>query len=78
LGALSESLVTLIVARGSRVVAAAVKLAEAVSDGDVRHLHRLAERVGDDLVDSIVVSAGPEAYRRADGVGVVPAALLGP
>lgn len=73
-----EREVDLIVARGSRIVAVEVRLSEAVSDGDVRHLHWLAERVGDDLVDSIVVTTGPEAYRRADGVGVVPAALLGP
>jgi len=73
-----EREVDLIVARGSRIVAVEVKLAEAVSDEDVRHLLWLAGRIGGDLVDSIVVTTGPEAYRRADGVGVVPAALLGP
>ncbi len=31
-----------------------------------------------DLLDAIVVNAGPNAYRRPDGIGVVPAALLGP
>jgi regulator of RNase E activity RraA len=31
----------------------------------------------DDLIDAIVVASGPDAYRRRDGIGVVPAALLG-
>jgi ribosomal protein L14 len=33
---------------------------------------------GGDLIDAIVVTTGSEAYRRTDGIGVVPAALLGP
>lgn len=28
--------------------------------------------------DRLVVNTGPIAYRRADGIGVVPLALLGP
>ena len=31
-----------------------------------------------DLLGAIAVAAGPAAYRRRDGIGVVPAALLGP
>lgn len=61
-----------------RVVAIEVKLARDVDDRDTRHLRWLAERIGDELLDAIVVSTGDEAYRRPDGVGVVPAALLGP
>lgn len=61
-----------------RVVAIEIKLARDVGDRDVRHLHWLAERLGDDLLDSVVVTTGVEAYRRADGIAVVPAALLGP
>jgi hypothetical protein len=34
--------------------------------------------LGDDLLDSVVVTTGSHAYRRKDGVAVVPAALLGP
>lgn len=34
--------------------------------------------VGADLLDAVVVRTGPDAYRRADGIGVVPAELLGP
>jgi uncharacterized protein len=29
------------------------------------------------LIDAVVVNTGPEAYRRKDGVAVVPLALLG-
>lgn len=61
-----------------RVVAVEVKLAHDITDSDVAHLTWLRERIGDDLLDAIVISTGKEAYRRRDGIGVVPAALLGP
>lgn len=48
-----------------------------VDDGDVKHLEWLKDRIGNDLVDAIVVNTGPQAYRRRDGIGVVPASLLG-
>ena len=35
------------------------------------------EQMGADLLDAVVVTTGTEAYRRADGIAVVPAALLG-
>jgi hypothetical protein len=60
-----------------RVLAIEVKLGGSVDDDDVRHLRWLARRLGDDLIDAIVVTTGPEAYRRPDGIGVVPAALIG-
>ncbi|HEY0217865.1 MAG TPA: ATP-binding protein [Cellulomonas sp.] len=61
-----------------RVLAVEVKLANSVSDSDVRHLHWLRDKIGPDLVDALVVTTGRDAYRRKDGVAVVPAALLGP
>lgn len=61
-----------------RVVAIEVKLGAVVDDRDVRHLHWLADQLGPDLLDMVVVTTGAEAYRRRDGVAVVPAALLGP
>lgn len=74
-----EHEVDLIVERADgRVVAIEVKLSATVRDGDVRQLAWLHERLGDDLLDMIVVTTGAAAYRRADGVGVVPAALLAP
>ena len=43
------------------------------------HLRWLRDRLGDDLLDAVVVTSGRYAYRRPeDGVAVVPAALLGP
>lgn len=71
--------VDLIVGRADgRVVAIEVKIAPSVGDDDVRHLRWLAERYGDDLLDAVVITAGRDAYRRRDGIAVVPAALLGP
>lgn len=61
-----------------RVVAVEVKLARTIRDRDVAGLRWLARQIGDDLLDAVVVSTGPEAYRREDGIAVVPAALLGP
>ena len=70
--------VDLVVARDPRrVVAIEVKLSAGVDDDDVQHLHWLKEHIGDDLLDAIVVTTGPQAYRRRDGIGVVPAVLLG-
>jgi uncharacterized protein len=71
--------VDLIVARrDERVVALEVKLHGAVDDTDVRHLLWLREQLGDDLLDTAVITAGERAYRRKDGIAVIPAALLGP
>lgn len=74
-----EREVDLIVERpDGRILAIEVKLTAAVSDKDVRHLTWLQDRLGTDLLDAIIVTTGREAYRRHDGIGVVPAALLGP
>ncbi|MEO6145300.1 MAG: DUF4143 domain-containing protein [Dermatophilaceae bacterium] len=61
-----------------KVLALEVKLAQTVDGHDVRHLRWLAETLGPGLVDAVVVTTGKDAYRRADGVAVVPLALLGP
>lgn len=71
--------VDLIIERSDRrVIAIEVKLSRAVDDDDVRHLLWLREKIGEDLLDAVVVNTGPEAYRRKDGIAVIPAALLGP
>lgn len=61
-----------------RVVAIEAKLAADVDDHDVRHLAWLHGNLGDQLVDRVVLTTGTRAYRRPDGVAVVPLALLGP
>ena len=72
-----EHEVDLVVERGDgRIVAFEVKLAATVRDHDVRHLRWLAATIGDDLLDAAVITTGTEAYRRADGIAVIPAALL--
>jgi predicted AAA+ superfamily ATPase len=71
--------VDLIVERGDqRVLAMEVKLSGSVDDDDVRNLLWLREQIGADLLDAVVINTGPRAYRRRDGVAVIPAALLGP
>lgn len=64
--------------RGGRTVALEVKLTQTVEDRDARHLLWLQERMGPDLADMVILTTGQYAYRRADGVAVVPLALLGP
>ena len=60
-----------------KVLAFEVKLAAAVSDRDVQHLVWLRNTLGPELVDSVVLTTGTDAYRRRDGIAVVPLALLG-
>ncbi len=60
-----------------RVLAIEVKLTRSVDSADIRHLEWLANKIGPDLIDWVVITAGPEAYRRSDGIAVVPLALLG-
>lgn len=60
-----------------QILAIEVKLAPDIRDQDVRHLKWLREKMPHDVVDTLVISTGEFAYRRADGVAVVPLALLG-
>jgi uncharacterized protein len=71
--------VDLIVERpDGRVIALEVKLAADVSGDVFPHLAWMEEQLGDRLLDRVVITTGTEAYRRRDGIAVVPAALLGP
>lgn len=63
---------------GQRVLAVEVKLGQVVADADVRHLRWLRDQIGEDLLDAVVLTSGTDAYRRPDGIAVVPLALLGP
>lgn len=73
-----EHEIDLIVERGQAVVAIEVKLGQTPDERDVRHLHWLRNELGEGLADALVITTGQAAYRRADGIAVVPAALLGP
>lgn len=68
----------IIEAPDGRIVAIEVKLAAMANDPDVRHLNWLHAKLGDGIIDRIVVTTGRHAYRRPDGIAVVPLALLGP
>lgn len=63
---------------GGGIIAMEVKLNPVVDDATVRHLYWLTERMGDEMLDAIVVTTGNTAYRRSDGIAVVPAAMLCP
>ena len=71
--------VDFIVERDDRkIVAFETKLAPTVDDSDVVHLHWLREQFSELVLDLAVINTGKHAYRRSDGVAVIPACLLGP
>jgi predicted AAA+ superfamily ATPase len=71
--------IDLIVERSDgRILAVEVKLARDLGTHDTRHLRWLAGQIGDTLLDTVIITTGPYAYRRQDGIAVIPAALLGP
>ena len=71
--------IDLIVERpNQKVVAIEIKLSPTVTDDDVKHVRWLQEQLGKELLDAMVITTGTHAYRRPDGIAVVPAALLGP
>lgn len=71
--------VDLIVERADqRVVAFEVKLGASPDADSVAHLTWLRKRLGDELLDAAVLTTGQHAYRRPDGIAVIPTALLGP
>jgi predicted AAA+ superfamily ATPase len=66
-----------ILERDYHVLAIEVKMSVTVDDSDVRHLNWLAEHLNGYELIRIVITTGPHAYTRKDGVHVIPAALLG-
>lgn len=60
------------------IVGIEVKLNPVVRDEDTRHLHWLRKNLGEIVRNLIVVTTGEQAFRRSDGIAVVPLALLGP
>jgi predicted AAA+ superfamily ATPase len=64
-------------ARDGAVLAVEAKAGGVPDTHDVSHLKWLRDKLGDRLVDAVVLNTGDAAYRRADGVAVVPLALLG-
>jgi predicted AAA+ superfamily ATPase len=60
-----------------RILAVEAKLSAEVTRDDTKHLRWLGARLGDRLADAMVLSTGSHAYRDADGIAIVPLALLG-
>lgn len=61
-----------------KIVALEVKLGDRDDYEDGRHLRWLRDKAGFRWADGIIVNTSSAARRRNDGLGVVPAALLGP
>jgi predicted AAA+ superfamily ATPase len=64
--------------RAGEIVAIEVKLSATVVDDDVVHLRWLRDELKGDLRAAVMITTGPHAFRRRDGIYVVPLALLGP
>ncbi|MDR2974269.1 MAG: DUF4143 domain-containing protein [Propionibacteriaceae bacterium] len=60
-----------------KIVAIEVKLSAMVRPADVAQLMWLDAELPGMVVDKVVLNTGPQAYRRKDGIAVVPLGLLG-
>lgn len=70
--------IDLVVQRSAmNIIGMEIKLAQQISDHDVKHLLWLREKLGSACQGLYVVYAGQVAYRRTDGVVVLPLSLLG-
>jgi len=69
--------VDFILQKGRDVVAVEVKMAAQINNEDVKHLKWFREATKDIVKDCIIIYTGPVAYRREDGIAVVPLSLLG-
>ena len=59
------------------VIAIEVKLSPLIKDKEVDHLLWLKGILGEKLKEMIIVTTGDTAYRRKDGVAVIPLAMIG-
>ena len=65
-----------ILQKDSKVIACEVKFSPLAATSDGKHLKWFIEKVGNECRDAMIITAGSAAYRRNDGIAVVPAALL--
>jgi len=72
-----EHEVDFIIQKNSKVIACEVKFSPTVAPSDGKHLRWLIDKIGSECCDAMIITAGSVAYRRNDGIAVVPAALLG-
>ena len=66
-----------IIQKDTKVIACEVKFSPVVTASDGKHLRWFKGSVGSDCVDAMIVTTGGVAYRREDGIAVIPAVLLG-
>ena len=60
-----------------KIIGIEVKLSPTVKDDDVKQLLWLRDNAKTEVIDLIVITTGDRAFRRTDGVAVIPLALLG-
>lgn len=70
--------IDLVIVADEGIVPLEIKTANAARTDDFTHIDWITELLGTNVIDSILVTTGPEAYRAANGTAVVPLALLGP
>ena len=70
--------IDLIVSAGQQTLAIEIKLKAVPDRSDTRHLRWFLTRNAGEPTDAMIITTGRYAYRDADGIAVVPAALLGP
>ena len=68
----------ILITDAGKIIGIEVKLSPTVTDDNVKHLLWLKANAKTDVLDLVVVTTGNTAFRRKDGVAVVPLALLGP
>ena len=73
----SEREIDFIIQKDTKVIACEVKFSPLAAASDGKQLKWFRERVGSDCVDALIITTGGVAYRRDDGIAVVPAVLLG-
>lgn len=59
------------------ILAIETKLTPTVTNHGVRHLHWLRDTLPNQDITLAVITTGPEAYTRPDGIHIIPLALLG-
>ena len=74
----SQEIDLIIEREDGRILPVEVKFKTAIDDDDTKYLRWLRSKLGDQVLDLVVISNGPGAYRDHNGVAIVPAALLGP
>jgi predicted AAA+ superfamily ATPase len=65
-----------VIQKDSQVIACEVKFSPGAATDDGKHLKWFMEKTGNTCVDAMIITTGGVAYRRNDGIAVVPAALL--